>query len=585
MLHRSILITLITIIMGLMSISSLAQRNNDLYFTQDGDIWAWNNSMSSPERLTEWGYNGEPILSPDGSRIAYLSVASEAVQRATTNPDESYLVYLGTPTNNIWVMETATQDFERIADQGNNFPIKRGTPAWSPTGNEIAWIEYGVINDNFDVRAYLVAYNFSTATERTFGLVNLGFQDAGIYLPEVQWGPGGISYMVFTYVESGEAQLQLYLHDANTGDVSQFVLYSSANPFGENDVTPQDYVWVEHNARAMIAILYSDGSWTLLDPTNGSEFELAEAPSLIARNGRGASLTPYFVNDPSTMATIGWSATASNGVVTDLFFARHSLVSNIPTVSPDGSYVAYSDDGSVSYMRIDGIDDSSTLSPANPAENYITNPALNLAWTPMRWVTNVNTGEPLPTPTVPDTGNQTACDEPIRFAMRDFVTVTPGLPNNLRNSPSVNADFVASLYSGDLVSIADGPVCADGLRWWFITGGGGFGGWTAEGSIDGDAWLIALPPSSMVNDCPLPPRLSRGVRGIVLPGEANALRDGPDANGTNVIGSIPAGGVFTTTGTSLCGTDGRRWYPVNYNGTLGWTAEGEGSTYWVAPSN
>src|SRR5690606_33125133 len=168
-----------------------------------------------------------PILSPDGSRIAYLSVASEAIQHAISTPSDSYMLYLGTPTNNIWVMETATQDFERIADQGDNYPIKRGQPAWSPTGDEIAWIEYGVINNNFDVRAYLVVYNFNTATERLLGNVNLGFQDVGISLPTLQWGPSGISYMVYTIVETGYGQQQLYLYDPNNGDISQFILYSA----------------------------------------------------------------------------------------------------------------------------------------------------------------------------------------------------------------------------------------------------------------------------------------------------------------------------------------------------------------------
>ncbi len=585
MLHRGIFMMLVILLMGVMSNDSLAQTGNDLYFAHNGDIWAWNDTMSAPEQLTEWGYNGEPILSPDGSRIAYLSVASEAVQRATSNPEDSYLMYLGTPTNNIWVMETAIQDFERIADQGDSFPIRRGTPAWSPTGDEIAWIEYGVYNDNFDIRAYLVVYNFNTQQERTLGLVNLGFQDAGIHLPTVQWGSSGISYRIFTFVESGEGQQQLYLHNANNGDVSQFILYSSANPFGEGDVTVQDYVWVEHNARAMIALLYSDGSWALLDPTNGSQFELAEAPSLIARNGNGSSLTPVATTDGINGFSVRWIGTSATGVTTSLNYSRYSIIWEVPALSPDGLYVAITDNGSVSYLRVSEIPDGGTLTPANPAQTFNTNPALNVVWTPMRWVTNVQAGEPIPTPSNPNNGNQTACDEPMRLAVRDFVTVTPGLPNNIRNDPSLNADFILSLYSGDLVSISDGPVCADGFRWWFIQGEGGFGGWTVEGSLDGDPWLIPLPQSPMVNICPLPPRLGRGVTGIVLPGDPNALRDGPDANGTTVIGSIPGGATFTTTGTSLCGTDGRRWYPVDYNGTLGWTAEGEGETYWIAPSS
>lgn len=587
MLGRGLSAILITVMLGFMSMTSFAQSasNNDLYFTQDGDIWAWNSSMASPERLTDWGYNGEPILSPEGSRIAYLSISEDAIERATANPDESYLIYVGTPTNNIWVMDTATQDFERIADQADNFPLKRGQPAWSPTGDEIAWVEYGASADNISEPARIVVYNFASGIQHTLATVNLGFQDAGIHLPEVQWGASGISYMVFTYVESGEAQLQLHLQNANNGDLSQFILYSSASPFSENDRVPQDYVWVEHNARAMIAIVYSDASWALLDPTNGSQFELAEAPSLIASNGNGTYLSPSIQLNGINGFSIEWFATASSGVSTNIVTARYRLTHEIPAISPDGLYVAFSDDGSVSYTRLDATPDSGILSPNNPAETYYTNPALSVAWTPMRWMTNVQAGQPIPTPSVPNTGNQTGCNEPMRLAIRDFVTVTPGLPNNIRSNPSTSANFVNSFYSGDVLVISGGPICADGLRWWEVGGEGGFRGWTVEGSRSGDPWLISIAQSPISNNCTLPPRLIRGSTGIVLPGEANALRDGPDANGTNVIGSIPGGGAFTTTGSSLCGSDGRRWYPVDYNGTLGWTAEGEGSTYWIAPSN
>src|SRR5690606_18359558 len=149
-------------------------------------------------------------------------------------------------------MDTASRHFERIAEQGVNFPLKRGVPAWSPLGNELAWVEYGTSAETYNGRAQLVVYNFDTETTRNVGFVNLGFQDGGISLPELQWGSTGISYQIFTYVESGDAQIQLHILDPNTRHVSQFVLYSSQNPFAEGDVAPLRYVWVEHNARSMI---------------------------------------------------------------------------------------------------------------------------------------------------------------------------------------------------------------------------------------------------------------------------------------------------------------------------------------------
>ncbi|MEO0598246.1 MAG: hypothetical protein AAF126_19215, partial [Chloroflexota bacterium] len=88
-----------------------------------------------------------------------------------------------------------------------------------------------------------------------------------------------------------------------------------------------------------------------------------------------------------------------------------------------------------------------------------------------------------------------------------------------------------------------------------------------------------------VNTCTLEVRLEAGDTGVVLPSDPNVLRDAPDGNGTNVIGQIPAGSTFRVLGNSLCGSDNRRWFPVQYGNLLGWTAQGEGDTYWIAPAN
>ena len=574
-IRKSLIALLIVWVLSIAPVFAI--ESGDLYFLAEGDLYFWNNTIGTPRQLTEWGYNGSPVLSPDGSRIAYVSVAEEAVNRGSDpQSEDSYLIYSGTPANNIWVMDTATQDFERIADQSPNFPVRRGTPVWSPTGDELAWVEYGASGENFNVRAKLIIYNFVTQSTRETGIVNLGFQDAGLRLPFIQWGPGGISYQIFTFVESGDAQIQLYLIDPVNNNVSQFILYSSASPYAQGDITPDDYVWVEHNARAMIAILNSNNSWTLLDPTNGNQVQLTNPPSLIARNGNGASLTPDY-NSADGGREIRWIATAANGNQVQLPRITHRLRDQ-PVLSPDGNLVAFhvnegiTAGSSMRYMRIDtSQNEQLILSTPGDSGFYSNNEPPYAGWTPMRWVTNGNTGNPVPTPPNPNPGTGTiACDIPVPFTIGDFVTVQAGIPNNLRANPTTGAAFIASLFPGDLVSVADGPVCADGFRWWEIAGEGGFSGWTVEAASDAsEAWLLHLPQSPLLNDCPLQPRMSPGMTGFVLPGIPNVLRDGPDVTGTNVIGQIPANGQFTVMGNSLCGIDGRRWYPVEYNGDFG----------------
>jgi hypothetical protein len=83
--------------------------------------------------------------------------------------------------------------------------------------------------------------------------------------------------------------------------------------------------------------------------------------------------------------------------------------------------------------------------------------------------------------------------------------------------------------------------------------------------------------------CPNSPwlYLAPGAQAYVLPGDPNALRDAPESDRVQQNG-IPAGGMFIVLEGPVCGeTQGLAWYKVNYQGAIGWTAVGEGSTYWI----
>jgi uncharacterized protein YraI len=49
-----------------------------------------------------------------------------------------------------------------------------------------------------------------------------------------------------------------------------------------------------------------------------------------------------------------------------------------------------------------------------------------------------------------------------------------------------------------------------------------------------------------------------------------------------VLTQIPSGGTFTVLAGPTC-ANGMNWWQVNYNGTVGWTAEGDASGYWLEP--
>jgi hypothetical protein len=96
----------------------------------------------------------------------------------------------------------------------------------------------------------------------------------------------------------------------------------------------------------------------------------------------------------------------------------------------------------------------------------------------------------------------------------------------------------------------------------------------------------AVSTPTLINGCTgnRPSRLDQGVYGQVLPGQPNALRDLPGLtkDGSTVIGWIPANDRVQVLNGPVC-SSGYTWWLVSYGIQAGWTPEGEGSVYWLAP--
>lgn len=105
----------------------------------------------------------------------------------------------------------------------------------------------------------------------------------------------------------------------------------------------------------------------------------------------------------------------------------------------------------------------------------------------------------------------------------------------------------------------------------------------------GEVWRIGSstvepPPPTTVTQCPnnLPTRLTNGMTARVIQGTvANNVRQSATINSTR-IGQIPPGGVFTVIGEPVC-ADGYTWHNISYGDLVGWTAEGDATTYWLEP--
>jgi hypothetical protein len=92
----------------------------------------------------------------------------------------------------------------------------------------------------------------------------------------------------------------------------------------------------------------------------------------------------------------------------------------------------------------------------------------------------------------------------------------------------------------------------------------------------------ALIPTVTPSSCgTMPSRLVISQEARVAGTVPNNLRSQPFASGA-YLGEIPAQAIFLVLDGPRCSSDGAWWY-VNYNGTAGWTLEGQGGEYFLEP--
>lgn len=93
--------------------------------------------------------------------------------------------------------------------------------------------------------------------------------------------------------------------------------------------------------------------------------------------------------------------------------------------------------------------------------------------------------------------------------------------------------------------------------------------------------LSATPPDAVTCEGFMPSRLEILERGLVITSSANNLRAEPALSGA-LIGQLPGGAEFYIWQGPVC-ADGYAWWQVEYDNLIGWTAEGQGQAYWLAP--
>ena len=572
---KKLLFVLLAISLGAGVLVSQGQTANpDVYAYLQGDIWKYNINAGTASKITQSGFNGGPVLSPDGRTIAFLETPSEFVKQVNSG---TVAQRAGSPPADIWKLDIATQSLSKIADQvgASTFGIVRSFPTWSPDSRKLAWLQIDPNLQSLE-QATLQVHDLDTGhTSSIANGVSLGYQESDIRMPVLLWGESGIARLLFTYLYGNQSPfLFMEVYDPASNEATQFNLQLAADY--SNMV--RDFMWASHQGRSVILIGVQD-YWQVLDPLDGSRARLSDPPRLKSRFvSGGLELIPIATAAASGGWEFHWQASGGGNIYDTGFIGRDVDFDNQPALSSDGWQVSWHSGDRISTWHT-GMTAEERPEASDPSVHKafpIPDP-ISVVWSPVEWVTtgsvvaveSIQTAEPTPE----------SCSLTAQLSVGQQAIVSPGLANRVRAAASLQAEVIGSIQPSEVANVLQGPVCSGGYYWYWVQNER-ISGWTVEG-VEGVYWLLYHV------DCQNSPptRLGKDMSAVVTSGQDNNIRNGVGSTATDIVGLLPAGAGFRITGHPQCDEDGLRWYPVEYGQTVGWTASGQGDEYWIEPAS
>lgn len=445
-----------------------------LLILMQGDYWAWQPETGTLEQRTTWGYHERPVLSPDGTRIAFRSLAAISVAQAKS----ANTVFTSDRPSNNWVMDRATGPAVEIAGQladatfdnpnGFDAAIIRSHPAWTTDSAALIWTELEATGSA--MRA--VRYDFATAsTDVIMTGLSIGFQDAGLNLPNVDVGADGIRQQIpFTYIDDalptgGGSILRQYDLNGNLIDETVAGPISLNRPAAASAASPQPRT--QHSSFELYSLHNPAGSGTITYTT------------VIDEQGRGRTT---------------WYFRAPSGQTYEL---GDNLTRREMALSPDGHLLAV--------IRDDGVHvwqgEQETIIPGTelisaPHPHLTPDRVSGLAWGRMgsRDRTDITLTPTPPTPEV--TPDASACVIPpdlFEIGMVGQVRPDVALPLNLFGSLPLN-NRAGLVQPGTTFTVIGGPDCSwEGYPAWQIEADGQTGWIVQQDSSTSRPWVEPLP--------------------------------------------------------------------------------------------
>ncbi|MEP7286882.1 MAG: hypothetical protein ABI947_14085 [Chloroflexota bacterium] len=333
---------------------TVQQTSGVLVLQLNGDLWTWTGTQPQLIQRTNWGYNQSPVISPNGKMVAYKSAAQIGVDVIKKSGSVGREI-----PSNLWLMDTATGDTVRIADQppdaafstsnhADKF-IMRSLPTWSEDSKFLAWSQLATDNStNMMCQPQLIIYNIEKKID-TVIIPTLTFSQCNLPVPpQVQWSESGIAVWSKTVTADGKGGADALLIFDSEGNLLSTITVDGL----------YEFAWMKDGDKEYIGALVKGPSnqpldqtqWLLIDPLSGRLFGMPGTPELYSLSSPGG--ISLFID--SIGVAPEWEIARPNksidklGNVDDVYAFTHTLA-----ISPDGQSIAYVQQGAA-YVYSDG---------------------------------------------------------------------------------------------------------------------------------------------------------------------------------------------------------------------------------------
>ena len=281
---------------------------------------------------------------------------------------------------------------------------------------------------------------------------------------------------------SAPLDLTTYFHDPDGDLLTYTVVSSDPNVATAQRVGSQLTVWTLNVGNTTVTVRATDPDGLFITQT----FTITVDPAPVQQR-------PEQVGTISTQ----YMTLSSGDITVDVapYFSSPNTLSYTVAASPFGFVTA----------SISGSNVTITPLQAGSASVFVTardsqNPDLSAIQTiPVSVSHAIIVRPPTPEPFTPPTTNPDV--EGLREGVSVITQLSPGFVLNVRERPGIDEEIMEQLGSGVIGTITDGPVRAEGFRWWEIEWdirGLDLEGWSAES--DRGQTLFRRPPDLEIQD-------------------------------------------------------------------------------------